>query len=513
MVAYVSAMFAFAVFRTAVREFNPDISCGVYFAIGFALLLFFNVLLLFRCWLLYVDFVVNRDSQKILNKRRRKTRLLLKQSMRKFDVEEDDDDDFNRVAFEKLQIPEDTWWFRNRAWFNQKKKLRTLIALVYVIIALPPVLVCLTVGGTFSRNDSNCNQKSQISNVVFLSTYSINSVALIASLLSLRSLVQETLGLKQELTRTIIAMVISTISQIVLVVRTDIENDFANVFGFYGYQVIEMVLPTTYIIYQTFYIPFLNSGGTFSTSTLFQDNLPAEKRNNPGEQTLTSEALIGTDAMRELLKDREFSKLFQEFLTLELNAHNLLFFKDVESYKQRRLSGREINGLYLSENAPLRIRLQQSTRKQIQSCFYTANEKLPPRNISVENVALELSNSVPASQASFTDESLIRKDLQQDKDRAAFDQAQEEVLKILIQDGFCRFRMTDAYRDWKKMRASRASRHRATNQSRDYSNRTPDSISSSFKFQTTFNTPMLEKSKEKTLHGFNTAACDRSEAI
>ena len=131
------------------------------------------------------------------------------------------------------------------------------------------------------------------------------------------------------------------------------------------------------------------------------------------EHDLRSESKSASSDVVDLLHDPEGFELFKAFLLSEFSAESCLFYKAVQNY---HLEGNvreasEIYDLYVDDNAELCINISHKTRKTIR------------QRIESDSI-----------------------------DETLFDQAQNEVLRLMTYDSYCRFRNTESWRKYTESR-------------------------------------------------------------
>eukprot|EP00475_Leptophrys_vorax_P006789 TRINITY_DN14242_c0_g1_i1.p1 TRINITY_DN14242_c0_g1~~TRINITY_DN14242_c0_g1_i1.p1 ORF type:complete len:551 (+),score=83.56 TRINITY_DN14242_c0_g1_i1:229-1653(+) len=331
----------------------------------------------------------------------------------------------NMVLLNEFLV-QDSCWKRLIVIFNHRRLILIFILSIYSLIITPIFAINMSLYGNFLRNDGDCIAKLTVVNAIVISAYAFEMITMLLIFVRLRT-VKETLGIKEELRRTVLAVFVSVVLQIINI-STGIEQILDDTFQFHSYQIFEILLPTSFNIWCALYVPYRKAGGKVFPSRKGDGQHELQRAMSMHEPTYMQKI----EDFKVLLKDKEFARLFQEFLTLELNAQNFLFYKDIEAVRDRRISAREIADLYLHPTAPLHVNLTQDTKNKI---FKFMESRKNPASSNGSKVALTTS------------------DFQNQQEYAnMFDQAEEEVLRVLFMDGFSRFRTTKAYHDWKVSR-------------------------------------------------------------
>jgi hypothetical protein len=126
--------------------------------------------------------------------------------------------------------------------------------------------------------------------------------------------------------------------------------------------------------------------------------------------------------LERLLADPSFYKAFVDFLSMELKCKFILFWRDVGSYKERRLSGSDLKNLYLLPESPFPIQINENIKSEILSSLEEINQA---RKQNLRETGTE-------------------------KDLGIFDKAKEEVFQNNLLSAYSRFRATDSFKKWKR---------------------------------------------------------------
>lgn len=109
------------------------------------------------------------------------------------------------------------------------------------------------------------------------------------------------------------------------------------------------------------------------------------------------------------------------FLMRDLASERLLFWKDVENFKQAKLTAAEIYKTYLAVNAPLWVQLSPKLLEELDVVIRSTADELLQRRMSKEVKLLE-----------------------RDKLEDVLSEAQKEVMSDMLNKS-CRFRETEEY--------------------------------------------------------------------
>eukprot|EP00475_Leptophrys_vorax_P004782 TRINITY_DN12858_c0_g1_i7.p1 TRINITY_DN12858_c0_g1~~TRINITY_DN12858_c0_g1_i7.p1 ORF type:complete len:552 (+),score=154.97 TRINITY_DN12858_c0_g1_i7:1591-3246(+) len=131
---------------------------------------------------------------------------------------------------------------------------------------------------------------------------------------------------------------------------------------------------------------------------------------------------------------------FSNFAMLDLASERLLFWRDVEKFRKKELSAREIFDTYLSSDAPLHVKLSSRVFAKITEFFERMDDKYLARASAVdESISVKLIDPHdPEADGHVL--SIVH----------VFDDAQNEIFLNLFHTSFGRFKMTDDYKKIKE---------------------------------------------------------------
>jgi uncharacterized membrane protein len=307
-----------------------------------------------------------------------------------------------------------SWVLVNKNTMNSTKNLILFCILVAVVTGLVPLLnVVITDSTALGIQDSRSPicLKAIINMTAFCGGALAFGIVMTAIILVVgyRRRINESLGIRQEIAVCLLAMIFS-FSLIVINANSEdtAPNTFHALFGFRGYQLFELMLPVLVIVWQSFILPVKKS---------YEFNAHSGKTRTHSRSTGSSTEVLKESFLHLLQSESGFS-IFQEFLKSELSVENILFWRDVQKFKEMTIEPEAIYETYIPYKAPLCINISASVRKDLELCFEGSPEH--------QSLLAGVSHA----------------------DLDVFDEAHEEIFNLMLKDSFMRFMKTPGYIAW-----------------------------------------------------------------
>lgn len=306
--------------------------------------------------------------------------------------------------------------WRKQDCFDQKCVWN--FSFVTFLVLILPVVVLLALNAPVLGKDRNSQECFVVElQVCFVELSIFFIVCIVGYLISRRlKVVQENLGIKSELKKSSYALLFMLALAIPNAATSRyLETLLEQVTGIQFFQVIDLVLPIAWIMYQSFYRIISRA------QQMVQEQDVSDS--NPNE--MAQEFL-------KLLNSPSGFLLFQEYLAHQLRVEDLLFWKDVERFRAKEVDAQTIYETYLDKNAPLEIEISPKLSKCIRWYF---NGVLTP---TADGSHLD-SARTQFSQI-YGDEGAT--------DANIFNPPYVSVFRRMLKNDFKEFRQTDSYRYW-----------------------------------------------------------------
>jgi hypothetical protein len=248
--------------------------------------------------------------------------------------------------------------------------------------------------------------------------------------------VQENFGLVNELTRSNIAFItISFLKVLNAMLDFRMEDGFGIAFSFRAYNALHNSLPLVFIV---------------NESLIKIYRATSSRANNP---LLTSKEKVDVEwEFHLIMAEEEGQKLFADFLKKELSVENILFYLDVERYRNGELEKEELYETYIADSAPLCVNISAKNRKYLVS---TLGAKADPKNATRSlKLAMIGTFSFKAKEPEAKVPEPPMPLLEGAEALTIFDDAFEEIRNLMIRDSFSRFRTTPEFKDFLANRLS-----------------------------------------------------------
>jgi hypothetical protein len=298
---------------------------------------------------------------------------------------------------------------KNLFLVDSKYWIKWIVPLILVQWILLVLVYFKELGGTsYLRSDMECQRfiNPNFSRASFFIINGMHMSVLLFLVIRLWTF-HDRRGIRTELIQITFVYAFVCAVQVANSVSGDVlENDFFTVLGFRGWMIIQLILPYSVVALVSMYIP------TKATYRLSNDSL--------GDLTGGSLA----QELQIVVDTPELLAAFEEFLKSELSVENILFIKDLRNFKKGLISALDVYNMYLKPGSFLCVNVSSKTRNKLVARF----ELKPGAEVTTRNSLIE--------------PSALSSDL-------IFEAAEEEVMALMKNDSFVRFRMTEEYRKLK----------------------------------------------------------------
>jgi len=310
------------------------------------------------------------------------------------------------VFFSQWEVP--------KSFFLTKKFVLSFMIITFLIMILPVIILVALHTQILSedRNSDICfNFELQVCFVEFAILFII---CFTAYFLSRRlKVVQEHLGIKSELKKSAYAIFFMLcLSMPNIVTSRWPERFLLERTGIQFYQILDLVLPVAWIIYQSFFR--IAYRATFG----FKDKYVQ----------VSSDTAI---EFLNLLNSPSGFLLFQEYMIQQLRVEDLLFWKDIERWRAKEVDGLTIFEIYVDNDSPLHVELNPFTRAAIRWFFKNGDGDYIQEQKEVES-------RLQTAKTDFT--SLHAENV--------FDFAYIQVFHRMLNQNFRIFRHSEPYKSW-----------------------------------------------------------------
>eukprot|EP00475_Leptophrys_vorax_P009535 TRINITY_DN16318_c0_g1_i1.p1 TRINITY_DN16318_c0_g1~~TRINITY_DN16318_c0_g1_i1.p1 ORF type:complete len:584 (+),score=116.80 TRINITY_DN16318_c0_g1_i1:230-1753(+) len=310
------------------------------------------------------------------------------------------------VLFSKWEIP--------KSFFLTRKFVVSFMFVTFLIMVLPVVILVAANSDVVdaARNSEECfNIELQVCIVEFVILALVSAIAFFIS--RRLKVVQEHLGIKSELKKSSYAIFfILALSLPNIATARYPEMFLLTHTGIQFYQIIELVLPVSWIIYQSLYrIAYRATFGVLDQVKVSSD--------------------IAVEFL-SLLNSPSGFLLFQEYMIQQLRVEDLLFWKDVERFRNKEVDGITIFEIYVdSKAAPLQVEMNPFTRAGITWFFKNGDTDYEEEQVVVERRLRSAKKDLTALHADNV-----------------FDEAYIEVFRRMLSKNFRIFRHSEEYKSW-----------------------------------------------------------------
>jgi hypothetical protein len=329
---------------------------------------------------------------------------------------------------------------KNRNFFELNSNLWKFIVGIFVVPGL--VVLALSLYNNFYACQVERNQFDCISKIVFpqrlnaLVTMFVQVCFSYLAIFALRNF-SESLEIKKEMKLKAIAFHLLLVLLLIEILSFfHFRNEIENVFGFNIFGLLWSVIPVYLFIYSSTY---------FVVAKILKSKADIEKFCSNTEQ----------EKLLQILETCEGFDRFKSFLEKEFSAENILFWEMVENYKTGSAEANTIYSTFVTNEAPLSINISHNTRNVLIHHFSTKKNGLKTRffengqnplirffsskfmkNTSANDTFQQLESPISASS------SVKSTDIE---DRSIFNKAQSEIIRLLANDSFQRFKLMDGY--------------------------------------------------------------------
>eukprot|EP00475_Leptophrys_vorax_P003546 TRINITY_DN120_c1_g1_i1.p1 TRINITY_DN120_c1_g1~~TRINITY_DN120_c1_g1_i1.p1 ORF type:complete len:530 (-),score=128.35 TRINITY_DN120_c1_g1_i1:713-2302(-) len=421
---YITSIATHTIARNINREigFSSAVSCGASMSIPLTLLALQNLMFVLRAVILHLDLILNQYSVQIYGTLKVTFCFLKEQKDNELVTGQSDNE-----QQQEQQIP---FILRYRKHYNTKNMVLSILVLLVLqmfVVVIP--LNGITEIAMASRNSAKCLEVQIYVGYAAFLTSMFELFIFVLIIVKIRR-IEENFEIKRELVRSAVAFLISAVLQGVNAGMDLLpELMFANVFRFRGYQLFDVLFPMWYVIYRAIHLPTVMTYEWQESSGKLRDF-----SNMAPSQSCSIQDLL------DLLNNIEGFSLFQEFLKKEFAVENLLFWNDVERFKFGTIKASEIFALYIDEDAPLRVEIPDHIRDSIKKEFKKVmKEEDVGARTRMKSMQKALLDQPHMDQLAKLPISSL------ESNKTLFSYAQTEVLRMMFQDPFTRFRQTPEY--------------------------------------------------------------------
>jgi hypothetical protein len=453
----ICGLWGFVIPRVILRELQLNsINCFVSLIVPLNLLVMSTTILLSRAFILAVDFAKTREAVEFV-KRYHDTmnRDDLKQVYNSLPLGRPSKTDFPVPAATK--VTRGSFFLSHRKWFATSflwKVFLVCVAVEWFVLDLLQVLIEPQIVNVL-RSDTLCLAAMNRSAIIEVTVVLVEVLLLIAVCFKVRN-VHENFGIRDELYRSSAAFIfIAVFLTVNVATDNEAENTFATSFGVRCYNLIGNILPSMFIVYESLFRPWRAS---------FIQGVPEEivesiaDLKNPSSKELYENFI-------EMLHDPRGYDVFAEFLEAEFSIENLLFWRDVQTFKDgspgSRIEAGDIYHIYIDLNSPLCTNIAGHIRLNIKKNLNIAAAEKKIAEAASEQPAIAIpsasaiaarpsvlarvGNATPRS-SDLKEPSVITPSVPKD----LFDEAVTEILMLMYRDSFCRFRFLPKYKQFTK---------------------------------------------------------------
>jgi hypothetical protein len=396
-----TSYFIYGIMKCLVHAFkNPLLKCAMTVIVEKLLEVTAYSLVLLRIGLLYLDFVVANKSEKFVFNTRA-----------------------TAVSIHSADIP---LYLRIRKFM--KTRVRRLLVLGGIVIFLLGAVMAVYGWKLFPLINADYLDPACIDSQEYIRAVEIPTELIINGFIGIAAFrlwkVQEHFGIFKEVI-TVVACLLFKDIFLLADVQGTIEPMLAQAAGVQYYQLLEIMVPVIGMTiislnYQSYLVDQWNN--------VLKEAVPGAQYEDHDPQELAE--------FLEILNTQRGYFAFSNFAMLDLASERLLFWRDIENFRKKDVSAREIYDTYLSADAPLHVKLSSDVFAKISEFFERIEDRHLNRTSSIRgSISVRLLDSKDPEQGhkvvSITN---------------VFDEAQNEIFLNLFQTSYGRFKMTDEYK-------------------------------------------------------------------
>jgi hypothetical protein len=324
------------------------------------------------------------------------------------------------------RIVESSWWIRNKNLFRDANYAKVL-GISAIVDFIPHLIIAIHFLDIMMlpKTEADCRMVTFTNADVILGIIGVKVFIGTFVIIYFSSRVKESLGLKREYAVCAGAALMAFALNIPLLTGTSAQKSiligFCETFGINAYPMLFETFPEMMAALTTTLLPVILTYQRETESSVVSN-----------EELLSSQEIHQkrkpADNHRELaalLLSEEGFQMFKERMQEEFSVENILFWQDVNRYRNGDVSGQFVFENYILESSALCVPISAKVRKALEAKFSV--------NQSMEILQVSGSNSEILLSTVSTD---------------AFDAAQTEIFNLMVKDTFLRFHHTPKYQQF-----------------------------------------------------------------